>query len=410
MPSLAELREKKADAVGGLAKVFSDHPVLEKMPVDVASTIKGRNDEITAITLEIEKAEKDMIDAEAVRKGLDAHKRRGSDGPPDEDDEDDGEPAGARGGKRVRTFGDILAKSAEYKAFQDGDLRTVKFSLDEMEAKTLLTLANGPIPQPTRVGPVDYAVDVTMVSDLMLPGSVGTGSISYWEETTLTNGAAEVAEGEEKPESALGYTEVLESVRKIATWIPATTEALEDMPTLRSMVEGRLRFMVRQREEGQLLVGNGTAPNLSGITDRSGIQTQAKGVDSTPDAIYKAMTKIETNAFADPTALVIHPLDWQDIRLLKTGDGLYIWGSPAEAGPERIWGLPIRKTAKMTQNTALVGAFRPHAQIFRRTGIDILISTEHSDYVIKNKVLILAEERLALAVYRPAAFCTVTGV
>jgi HK97 family phage major capsid protein len=108
--------------------------------------------------------------------------------------------------------------------------------------------------------------------------------------------------------------------------------------------------------------------------------------------------------------VVIHPNDWQDIRLLRTADGIYIWGNPSETGVDRIWGLPVRKTTGITENTALVGAFRPFAEVRRRAGITVTISTEHSTFFVENKVMIQVEERLGLAVYRESAFCTVTGI
>jgi hypothetical protein len=72
----------------------------------------------------------------------------------------------------------------------------------------------------------------------------------------------------------------------------------------------------------------------------------------------------------------------------------------------------VRVTPSQTENTAIVGAFNVMAQVFRKPNgaITITISTEHSTYFVENKVAILAEERLLLAVYRPAAFCTVTGI
>ena len=274
--------------------------------------------------------------------------------------------------------------------------------------KTLLTLSTL-TPRSERLALRPSAQDETTVGDLMLQGTTDSNVLSYYEETTFTNAAATVAEGGTKPESALAFTERTDTVRKIATWIPATSEFLEDNAGIRSYIDGRLRFMVEREEEDQLLNGDGTAPNISGILDRSGIQTVTSSNDI--DAIYRAITEVRVDGQAEPTALVIHPLSWANIRLAKDGNDRYYGDGPF--GPlqgDRLWGLPVRVTPLIAEGTALVGAFRPFAQVFRKGGIRVVASTEHSTYFVENKVAILAEERLALAVYRPAAFCTVTGL
>ncbi|TCO54147.1 capsid family protein [Actinocrispum wychmicini] len=96
-----------------------------------------------------------------------------------------------------------------------------------------------------------------------------------------------------------------------------------------------------------------------------------------------------------PNAAIIHPNDWQDIRLLRTADGLYIWGSPSEAGPE---------------NTAVVGDFVNFSELSTRRGVDVQVSNSHADFFINGKQAIRADARAALLVYRPTAFCTVTGI
>jgi HK97 family phage major capsid protein len=247
----------------------------------------------------------------------------------------------------------------------------------------------------------------------MLEGTTNSNTIDYYAETTSTNAAAETAEDTTYPESAEAWTLVTENVRDIGHFIPATRDSIDDVDWLEGTVRARLAFGVRRREELQLLVGDGTAPNISGILDRSGIQTMALGADARPDAVYKAMQLVRGSAgsgFAEPTGVVAHPADWTDVRLTKTTDGQYLFGGPAAEGLDRIWGLPVRQTTALTQNTVLVGAFRPHAQIFRRAALTITLSSEHSDYFVKRKVAIMAEERIALAIYRVTAFCTITGM
>ena len=131
---------------------------------------------------------------------------------------------------------------------------------------------------------------------------------------------------------------------------------------------------------------------------------------STIDSILAAITEVQKDAFVEPTAFVVHPTDWFQIRTSKDLEGNYLLG-PATLDPSsaRPWGLQTRVTTNALENTGLVGAFN-QAQVFRRSGIAIAISTENEDYFIYNKLAVRAEERLALAVYRPAAFCKVEAI
>lgn len=413
MPTLVEVREEIAAKSKDLAAIFEQ--AGSDLDLSKAEALKGLADG-AARAAEVKRLNDELTALGVTRDGLAELEAIGQNARNVSDEHN--KPATRvthPGGKSdavpaVRSLKVVLAESKQYQTFRSRGGGTAVIELTPDEFKALLTLGDINNPATRLPGIVESAQESVTVRDLMLDGSTDNNSITYMEETTFTNGAVETAEGTAKGEAALDFTERTDNVRKIATWLPATTELLADVKGIQSYIEGRLRFMVKRREELQLLVGDGTAPNISGILDRVGIQTQAKGADPTPDAVYKAMTKIMVVGQADPTAAVFHPNDWQDIRLLKTADGIYIWGSPADVGPMRIWGLAVRATSAMTENTALVGAFKPYAQIFQREGITVTISTEHASFFVENKVAILAEERLALAVYRPAAFATVTGI
>lgn len=322
--------------------------------------------------------------------------------------EDDGEVAAA---SKTWNFEEAMASSEGLKKVQRlGDAFTGTAEIVTIPSfKALLTLADLTPQSARRPGIVPSVQDETTVADLMLQGTTDSNVVSYYEETTFTNAAAAVAEGGTKPESALDFTERTDTVRKVATWIPATSEFLDDNAGIRSYIEQRLRFMLAREEEDQLLNGSGTAPNIQGILNRTGIQTVGSANDL--NAIYNGITEVRVDGGAEPTAVVIHPLSWQGLRLAKDGNSAYYGPGPFVADDvERIWGLRVRVTPLIAEGTALVGAFQPHAQVFRKGGVRVVASTEHSTYFVENKVAILAEERLALAVYRPAAFCTVTGL
>lgn len=398
MPSITQLREEIEAKRTNLHNIFAAYDDVTKIPADEAKKIKPMNDELTQLSKDLEAAE----ELQGIKSSV---------GKPRSTPEvaQNGRSDGGSTAPAVKSFAEILRASDSYKSFRERGGGTAVIELSGAESKTLMTLTtiNN---QATRMPGIQPSIqDETTVSDLVAQGSTDNNAMTYMEETTFTNATTTVDEGGLKPESALAFTERTDNVRKLATWIPATTELLSDVSGIQSYIEGRLTFMIRRKEEDQILNGDGTAPNISGILDRA-IQSQAKGTDPTPDAFYKAITKVRVTGQAEPDAFVIHPNDWQEIRLLRTADGVYIWGSPAEAGPERMWGLNARITSVIAENTGLVGAFRAYAQKFQREGITLKISTEHSDYFVYNKVAILAEERLALAVYRPYAFCQVTGI
>lgn len=280
----------------------------------------------------------------------------------------------------------------------------------DYELKTLLATATGWTPQIVR-GPklVEFATMAPTLLDFIPTVPTDQQGVAYMEETTFTNAAAETAEGTLKPESALAFTEKTSLVRKIATFLPVTDEQLEDVPRIAAILDNRLGFMVKQRLGSQILVGTGAGVTLRGVLNVVGIQTQAKGVDPTPDAVYKGMVKIMTTGQAMPDLAVFNPLDWQDVRLLRTADGIYIWGSPSEAGPERIWGLPVVLEQGLTANTAVVGAFRVFSELDIKKGLVVETGYNLDDWT-KNIQTIRAEMRAAFLLYRPAAFCTITGV
>lgn len=307
-----------------------------------------------------------------------------------------------------KSIGSMFIESG---AFKNHKMKEESVLGNNLELKTLFQTTAGWSPETTRTGKLVFdAQRPIQVVDIIPLGNTNQSAVVYMEETTFTNNAAETAEGGASPEAALVYTERTTTVRKISVFIPVTDEMLEDEARIASLLDNRLRFMLQQRLDLQILVGDGVAPRLEGINNVTGVLTQAKGVDNRPDAIYKGITQIRVTGQAEPNAYVTHPNDWQPIRLLQTADGIYIWGSPSDAGPSRIWGLPVLQAQAQTENIGLLGDYANFVELVMRRGVEVQISDSHSDFFIKGKKAIRASLRAALPTYRPEAFCQITGI
>ena len=385
-----------------MADIFDKYPNMD-MEASVAADLKSRNDELTDISKEVEGLKEiEVIALENKRQLDEGNERKGGMNWQEE----------AKGGKKApaqqKSIGELFIES---KAFKEFNASAKKGPAADVEVERKVLDETGWVPQAIRLPLVVPGVLARpVIADLIPQATTSMYAIPYMEETTTTNAAASVLEGGAKPESAIAFTERTADVIEVATWLAITERLMEDAPAMRGYVDGRLNVFLQLAEEWELLNGLGVAPSMRGLLHVVGLQTQAKGVDPTPDAIYKAITKIQVGSELSASGMIIHPTDWQDIRLLRPVDGIYIWGNPSEAGPERVWGLPIVKTTSIAENTGLVGAFDTAAQIFRRKNVTFEVSNSHSDFFVKNKLAIRCVERLAMPVYRPAAFCTVTGI
>jgi HK97 family phage major capsid protein len=237
--------------------------------------------------------------------------------------------------------------------------------------------------------------------------------------TTANNNASTVAERSGgafglKPQSSMVFEGHQAPVRTLAHWEAAHRNVLSDEPQLRSIIDNELLYGLRLQEDQQILNGDGTGENLLGILNTSGVQNYAWSDGNTqpvPDTKADAIRRAATLAFLayyEPTGVVLHPNDWEDIELTKDTNGQYLVAvSVALGGEPRIWRMPVVDTPAIDEGTALVGAFGTGAQLYDREQASIRISEQHADFFVRNAIVVLAEERLALAVKRPESFVAV---
>lgn len=333
-----------------------------------------------------------------------------------------------------RGLGDVFVESKGYKAIRDSASRGERWSSGPVEVSTKGTLLTTPgtalTPATYQPGVVETLFQQPSIADLMPTQLVDRSPVRYVIEGTsdvgegVTNAADTVAEGSTKPESTLAFTEVTEPLSKIATVLPVSDEMLEDVVQLQATLNQRLSLFIRTAEDDQLLNGSGTPPDISGFLDRS-ISTWPRGtVDDNATAIFKAANGARGSSHLDCTAVILNPANWQAIRLAKDSAGQFYGGGPfygpygGPQGPagasqfsaDNLWGLPVVVTSTIGVGTALVGAFRTAATTFRRGGVSVEASNSHSTYFAENLTAIRAETRVGLGIFRPEAFCQVTGL
>lgn len=265
-------------------------------------------------------------------------------------------------------------------------------------------------------GVVTLPLETPTVADLLLSGTISGNAWTYFVEGAVTGSGGAVAESAVKPEVYGQFTQTTESLAKLAGWSKESDELIEDFAALASVVEARLVARLRLTEEQQLLSGNGSAPNLKGILNRTGIQTESQSSDPTAaDAIFRAMTKVQTATFLPADFIVINPADYQTLRLAKDNNKQYYgggffsgqYGNGGFASQPSLWGLRTVVTSAIAAKTVLVGSGQG-AQVMRKGGLRVEMTNTNEDDFLYNRVTVRAEERLLLAVYRPSAFVDVT--
>lgn len=315
--------------------------------------------------------------------------------------------------------------SAFHKRLKDGD-RSVnaEFPIESIGLKATLgedaAAAGVDTEFPVRPDRLPTIVDELFqspnVADLIPVTTTNADSIEVVVEN-YTDAAIEKEEAAMADESSVAFTLVTEPVRKITVGIKATAEVLGDVGLMRGLVQNRLRQDVARREDRQLLIGNGTSPNLSGVLDRAGIGnrnwSQAAGLDDFMESIFLAGVSVR-QAFLSPSAALMNIGSWAALRLVKDTTGAYLLGPPGMDIEQRLWGirvitnenLPIHTTN--TNTPVVVGAWSDAALIARNPNVAVGVTDSDDQDFLADVLTFKFSIREAFIVHRPAGFCSVT--
>lgn len=340
------------------------------------------------------------------------------------------------GGQRVeaKSLGELFAESGEFKDFASSGRKDMQEAFEVkmadvaggsvMEVKDVFG-ASATANYTRNFGNIQFdpmiprAHRMTRVRDLFPVASTNASVIDYFRVLGYTNNAASVADRRaangtsapvgdstdvfgKKPHTRLAFESKQASVRTVAHWEAAHRNVIADVPQLRSTIDNELLYGLRLEEDRQILKGSGTGEELLGILNTPGIQNYTAGSGEIPSDSLRKSATLAMLANYQSTGYILHPFDWENVELQKGNDGQYMLVTNIAVGAgATAWRQPVVETPAMDEGTFLTGAFGLGVQLYDREQANVRISEHHEDFFVRNAIVILVEERLALAVKRP---------
>ena len=317
-----------------------------------------------------------------------------------------------------KSIGAQYVNSNAYKALK-GNVSKVERAREIISTKaatpTTSTVTGGTtrntIAMPTQLaGIYDENAEMPLVIEGLIPHiPVTSSSVQYLKNSAFTNGAKVVAEGTAKPESTFQFKLATANIETIAHYTKITEQLAQDAPAVQAFINAKMIYGLQLKIDEQLVNGTGAeASQLTGLLDTTNstdystdITALKASIKSMADFALAIKTKLETNGYA-PKYLILNPIDWAGLALMKDTNGLYILGGPAAVAGKTLWGMGVVTTPSMPQGKYLMSDFALGATIFDRQEVAVEIDREQDDFT-KNLFTIRVERRLGLAVENPKA-------
>lgn len=316
-----------------------------------------------------------------------------------------------------KSVGAQYVNSDAYKALK-GNVSKVERAREIISTKAATTSTVSPgitrntIAMPTQLaGIYDENAEMPLVIEGLIPHiPVTSSSVQYLKASAFTNGAKVVAEGTAKPESTFQFKLATANIETIAHYTKITEQLAQDAPAVQAFINAKMIYGLQLKIDEQLVNGTGAeASQLTGLlkdtttcTDYSTELTELKpSIKTMVDFALGIKTKLETIGYA-PKYLILNPIDWANLALMKDTRGLYILGGPASVAGKTLWGMSVVTTPSMPQGKYLMSDFALGATIFDRQEVAVEIDREQDDFT-KNLFTIRVERRLGLAVENPKA-------
>lgn len=251
------------------------------------------------------------------------------------------------------------------------------------------------------------------IRQLLPTGQMDTSDIHFLQETNEQGTVTTWADNSgTKPQIDNNLKEAIAPSQFIAAFLKITRKMLDDISAMRSFLQARLieRYLVA--EDDQLLNGNGTSPNISGLITNAQAYSGTRTI--AVEKIIDACAQVEGNDH-QATGILLSPKQYYAILMTRgtTNEYTLPGGSAVNIvnGQIYICGIPVYKSTALftqlpAQDTFLVGDWSMGAQLFIRENPIVRFFEEDDKNVQQNLITVRVEGRVALPIYYTNAWVT----
>jgi len=304
---------------------------------------------------------------------------------------------GSNGGSLAK---EIVENKDTLKAIAKGENGTVELKATTVRANitnneqaqdltTIGQLATG------RMRAIDLFPTITM-------GNNDNGTVRYydWDEATTVRAAAMLAEGDTFPESTAKWEKFSIDLKKIGDSLPVTEEFFEDEAMFAAELAMFLRLNVDLVANDQVINGDGTGNNLTGlVTSSPAYVPVASGISdaSIYDLIVKVKEDIETDQDAKYMAnfALMNIADVNLMKLKKDANENYIMPPFVDRSGNVVDGITIVVDNKVAANTMIMGDSR-FGRKYEKNGVQLSRGVVNAQFVEDTETLKVRKRMLLL--------------
>ena len=224
-----------------------------------------------------------------------------------------------------------------------------------------------------------------------------------------------VAENADASESSVAFTEKSAKPENIRSWFMASREIADDVQGFTNFISQRGYQMLVDQMNGQILLGDGSSPNLSGLLlasnrtafDYTNGNTYYQSVDSANEIdclIVSINNLLELGFNAD--MILVNPAQFGKFSLLKDSTGEYLKNPDFRitgSNSALVNGVPVYASNKVSNDAFYVADSSVAFGLVRKGGLNLRVTSEGQDLFKKNLVMMELSARINTLVLNKSA-------